>query len=175
MKKDAAFWKRKEVVIFAVVVITGLLLFVGLIASKSRKGASQVVTGLAPEEQPGQVSLQAKVMHQEYAKLGAGGEIPVGAALAYREEVLLYPRPTQGAKSTASLRIQPGQPAGYLMESQVTGVRTNRDGTIWVILAWKSGSRWIEMYAPSFFFQVVPGARMIPFFKDIKLIWQEPE
>ena len=61
------------------------------------------------------------------------------------------------------------------MESQVTGVRTNRDGSIWIILAWKSGSKWIEMYAPSLYFQVVPGARRIPFFKEIKLIWEEPE
>ena len=175
MNKDEAFWKRKDVAIFAVVVLTGLLLFAGLITLKGRKGADEYFPSVAPENQAGEVSLQAKVMDQEYARAGAGGQIPVGAALAYREEVPLYPRPTQSIKSTTSLRLQPGQPASYLMESQVTGVRTNRDGSIWVIVAWKSGSKWIEMYAPSLYFQVVPGARMISFFKDIKLIWEEPE
>jgi hypothetical protein len=174
MKKDEAFWKRKEVVIFAAVVITGLLLFVGVILLKGRKSADPY-SSVPPEDQAGEVSLQAKVMDQEYARAGAGGDIPVGAALAYREEVPLYPRPTQSIKSTTSLRLEPGQPASYLMESQVTGVRTNRDGSIWIILAWKSGSKWIEMYAPSLYFQVVPGARRISFFKDIKLIWEEPE
>jgi hypothetical protein len=175
MKKDEAFWKRKDIVIFAAAVITGLLLLTGLITMRGRKGADQYVTPMAPEAQPGNVTIQAKVMDQEYAKAGTGGEIPVGAALAYREEVPLYPRPTQSVKSTASLRLQPGQPASYVMESQVTGVRTNRNGSIWIILAWKNGSKWIEMYAPSLYFQVVPGARRIPFFKEIKLIWEEPE
>ena len=174
MKKDEVFWKKKEVAVFAVVVMTGLLLFVGVIVLKGRKNADPY-SSVPPENQAGEVSLQAKVMDQQYVQTGAGGNIPVGAALAYREEVPLYPRPTQSIKSTVSLRIQPGQPAGYLMESQVTGVRTNRDGSIWIILAWKSGSKWIEMYAPSLYFQVVPGARGIPFFKDIKLIWEEPE
>ncbi len=175
MKTDEAFWRKKEVFIFALVVITGLMIFVGLITLKSRKGADQAMTAMAPEKQPGHVSIQAKVMDQEYARVEGGSQIPVGAALAYREKVPLYPRPTQGIKSTASLPVQAGQPASYVMESQVTGVRTNRDGSIWIILAWKSGSKWVEMYAPSYFFQVVPGARMIPFFKDIKLIWEEPE
>jgi hypothetical protein len=123
-----------------------------------------------------QVTLQAKIMDQEYARTESAGQIPVGAALAYREDVPLYPMPTLNVKSTASLRRQAGQPAGYLMESQVTGVRTNRDGSIWIILAWKDASGWREMYAPSTYFNIVPGALGIPFFKDLKLIPEtEPE
>ncbi len=176
MKKDEAFWKRKDIVIFAAAVITGLLLLAGLITMRGRKGADQYVTPMAPEAQPGHVSIQAKVMDQEYARVEGGSQIPVGAALAYREEVPLYPRPKQSVKSTASLRVQPGQPAGYLMESQVTGVRTNRDGSIWIVLAWKGATGWVEVYAPSTYFHVVPGALRIPFFKDLQLIPEvEPE
>jgi len=176
--KNGAFWKKKEVVIFSLMIIAGILLFVGLLALRGIGGRDTVATPILPGER--KVSLQAKVMDQEYERArsqvsGGAGQIPVGAALAYREDVPLYPRPTQNIKSTQVLKMQPGQPAGYVMESQVTGVRTNRDGAIWIVLAWKAGTRWTEMYAPSYFFQIVPGARGIPFFENIKLIWEEPE
>ena len=178
--KDEAFWKKKEVVIFALMIIAGILLLVGLLFLKGIIGNDTVATPILPGDR--KVSLQAKVMDQEYGRVssqagvpGGSGQIPVGAALAYREDVPLYPRPTENIKSTEALAMPPGQPAGYVMESQVTGVRSNRDGTIWIVLAWKTGKRWTEMYAPTYFFQVVPGARGIPFFEDIKLIWEEPE
>ena len=176
--KNEVFWKKKEVVIFSLMIIAGILLFVGLLALKGIIGRGQEATSILPGER--KVSLQAKVMDQEYERArsqvsGGAGQIPVGAALAYREDVPLYPRPTQNIKSTDLLKVQPGQPAGYVMESRVTGVRTNRDGAIWIVLAWKAGKGWTEMYAPSYFFQIVPGARGIPFFEDIKLVWEEPE
>lgn len=168
MIEHQIFWKRKEVLVFALAVITGISLFVGLIMLKGRNGTNR-------EGRLEKVTLQAKVMDQEYSRVEGGSQIPVGAALAYRDKVPLYPRPTENVKNTDVLRVQGGQPAGYVMESQVTGVRTNRDGSIWITLAWKDAKGWSELYAPSYYFQVVPGARNIPFFKDIKLVWEEPE
>jgi hypothetical protein len=162
------FWKRKEVLVFALAVIVGISLFVGLITLRGRKGTDR-------EDRLEKVTLQAKVMDQEYSRVEGGTQIPVGAALAYREKVPLYPRPTENVKNTDVLHVQGGREAGYVMESQVSGVRTNRDGSIWITLAWKDGKGWSELYAPSYYFQMVPGARNIPFFKDIKLVWEEPE
>ena len=176
MIKAEILWKNREVLGFVLVVIMGISLFVGLIALKGRDRTNREMATPVATHGLEKVTLQARIMDQEYSRVESGSQIPVGAALVYREKVPLYPRPTENMKNTDLLRVPLGQPAGYVTESQVTGVRTNRDGSIWVILAWKGKGGWSEVYAPSTYFQLVPGALRIPFFKDLKLVPEvEPE
>lgn len=105
---------------------------------------------------------------------GTYAQAPPEAILSYTEDVPLRLKANRFADIEDTLFLpsnpQTGQreKIGYLTESEVGGVRINPDESVWIVVIRKDENRWVEFYAPSRYFKIVPGAGKIPFIDNIK-------
>jgi hypothetical protein len=106
--------------------------------------------------------------------IGIYAQAPPGAILAYTQDVPLRFKANRFAEVEDTLYLPSNQQTGlrestgYLMESDVGGIRVNPDESVWIVVIRKDENRWLELYAPGYYFKVVPGTGKVSFMEDIK-------
>ena len=148
-------FKIRRVLWVAVWIIVPAFIFVALVAVV-RKTAD--------------VALQRRARNDT----GIYAQAPPEAILAYTQAVPLRPKANQFAEVEDTLSLSSNQQTGlresigYLTGSEVGGVRINPDGSVWVVVIRKEENIWVEYYAPSRYFKIIPGTGKVSFMKDIK-------